>query len=222
MSDDANNAPQGNENTDGAQGSADSHADKIYGQQGSEGQEGQEGQEGTEGTQDDTTKQDQDDQGGDSGQDDDSQDDLELSLSEDSLLSDDDLEGIRDFAEEHGLSKEAAQAVLQEKERLLKGWRDGIENAIDQRTNEFLEMSKKDQEIGGEGLAKNAERAKRAIQEFGSDELVSILNNSGYGNHPEIIRVFSKIGKLIEDDSIVMPGKSGAQKTHADILYGKN
>jgi hypothetical protein len=36
--------------------------------------------------------------------------------------------------------------------------------------------------------------AKRAVRAFGSDDLINILDTTGLGNHPEMIRTFVKIG----------------------------
>jgi len=36
--------------------------------------------------------------------------------------------------------------------------------------------------------------ARRALRSFGSDELSNLMNTSGLGNHPEMIRAFSRIG----------------------------
>ncbi len=42
--------------------------------------------------------------------------------------------------------------------------------------------------------------ASRAVQEFGGEELVKILNATGVGNHPSVIRAFMKIGGMIAED----------------------
>ena len=36
--------------------------------------------------------------------------------------------------------------------------------------------------------------ARRAVRAFGSEELTGLLDESGLGNHPEMIRAFAKIG----------------------------
>ena len=36
--------------------------------------------------------------------------------------------------------------------------------------------------------------ARRAVRAFGSDQLSDLLNETGLGNHPEMIRAFAKIG----------------------------
>lgn len=146
----------------------------------------------------------------------------EISLSKDSKLKQDDVDSVLGFAKEHNLSNEVAQKILAEKESQVDQFMEGLKSEHERRTQQWLEDSTNDPEIGGEKLKLSAERAKRAIEAFGTPELSEALDTTGYGNHPEVVKIFSKIGQLIEDDKIVMPGKSGVARSQADILYGNN
>jgi hypothetical protein len=48
------------------------------------------------------------------------------------------------------------------------------------------------------------------------------LNESGFGNHPEMIRLMAKVGKAIGEDSGFCP-RSGRpdKKTDAELFYGR-
>lgn len=63
--------------------------------------------------------------------------------------------------------------------------------------------------------------AVRAADEFGGKELRQLLEESGLGNHPVIVRTFNGIGKRISEDNCA-GGLSNAQgdKTFAEALYG--
>jgi hypothetical protein len=72
------------------------------------------------------------------------------------------------------------------------------------------------------GKAENLATAKKTIDTFGTPELRDLLNATGLGNHPEVIRMALKIGKAISEDTFVT-GRSGGNvppRSHADILYG--
>lgn len=71
---------------------------------------------------------------------------------------------------------------------------------------QWIEASKTDKEFGGEALSENLGVAKRALEAFASPELRTMLNTSGLGNHPEVIRLFNRVGKAISEDGRVVTG----------------
>lgn len=63
--------------------------------------------------------------------------------------------------------------------------------------------------------------AVRAADAFGGPELRALLEETGLGNHPVIVRTFNEIGKRISED--VSSGgnpSAGADKTFTEALYG--
>ena len=67
----------------------------------------------------------------------------------------------------------------------------------------WAEQVKTDNEIGGDKLAENLGVARKALEAFGTPELRDVLNATGLGNHPEVIRAFYKVGKAISEDRFV-------------------
>lgn len=43
--------------------------------------------------------------------------------------------------------------------------------------------------------------ARLAVKEFGSDNLVQILDSTGLGSHPEVVKLFAAIGEKLGDDT---------------------
>ena len=72
------------------------------------------------------------------------------------------------------------------------------------------EQSKTDPEIGGAKFAENLAVAKKALDTFGSPELTQLLDSTGLGNHPEVIRAFMRAGQKISSGPVVH-GSAGAQ-----------
>jgi len=68
----------------------------------------------------------------------------------------------------------------------------------------WVESVKTDKEIGGDKLNENLAVARKAMETFGSPELKDVLNMTGFGNHPAIIKAFYKIGQAISQDQIVV------------------
>jgi hypothetical protein len=54
---------------------------------------------------------------------------------------------------------------------------------------------------------------------FATPELRTLLNESGLGNHPEIIRAFYRAGKAISEDGFVAGGHKATDKGDAKRLY---
>ena len=93
----------------------------------------------------------------------------------------------------------------------------------------WAETSKSDREFGGEKLSENLSVAKKALDAFGTNELRALLNESGLGNHPEVIRFMFRAGKAISEDRMVT-GTAGQAKPAgprsfadlADALYSNS
>jgi hypothetical protein len=122
----------------------------------------------------------------------------------------------------HGLSQEAAQDLINTEVAKAQAADTQRTEAFNQLTKDWLEASKVDKEIGGEAFTQNIAHARLALTQFGTPELNELLSGYGIGNHPEVIRVFTRIGKLLKEDQ---PGKIGSapqvKKDRVDILYGE-
>ncbi len=65
-------------------------------------------------------------------------------------------------------------------------------------------------------------RAVRAADAFGGPELRQLLEETGLGNHPAIVRTFAAVGKRIaEDISVVGTAQASTDKTFTQALYAK-
>jgi hypothetical protein len=69
--------------------------------------------------------------------------------------------------------------------------------------DDWRQQATTDKEFGGDQLNANLAVAKKAMDAFGTPELTKLLNESGLGNHPEVIRVFYRAGKAISEDGFV-------------------
>jgi hypothetical protein len=78
------------------------------------------------------------------------------------------------------------------------------------------EAVKTDQEIGGAKLDENLAVARRAVDAFGSPALKELLNTTGLGNHPEVVKAFYKAGKAISEDGFVR-GQPKGPATESDL-----
>lgn len=102
------------------------------------------------------------------------------------------------------LTQEGAQSLL---DVVLPKLGEVAQTRLAQARTEWHEAAKKDPTIGGESFETNLAIANKAFNSFGDDELRSILETSGLGNHPAMLRLFHKIGSQISEDSLVTGGR---------------
>lgn len=118
------------------------------------------------------------------------------------------------------LSQEAAQKVFEEMAPAIQAHQVAQVQAV---TAEWAKQSTADPEFGGEKLQENLAVAKKALDTFGTPELRNLLNESGLGNHPDVIRFMYRAGRAISEDKFVVAGASQAKaKDPAEILFGGN
>lgn len=129
-----------------------------------------------------------------------------------------DTEAVSEFsgiAKELGLDQAGAQKVAdvavkmaqrqaEQHVRLVEGW---------------AEQVKADKEIGGDKLEENLAVARKARDAFGSDELKQLLDSTGVGNHPAVVRFFYKVGKSISEDGMIRAAQQGAPVDQAKRLF---
>lgn len=83
----------------------------------------------------------------------------------------------------------------------------------------WVESVKADKDIGGDKLEENLGIARKALDTFGTPELRDVLNASGLGNHPEVIKAFVKAGKAISEDKFVAGAPKGSDTDPARKLF---
>ena len=121
-------------------------------------------------------------------------------------------ENFRQLAHEIGLNNDQANALFNAYVDSIAGQEESESEAFDQFEVENTQALQK--EWGGD-FDKNVELARRAFMNFATPEAVEIMEQTGLGNHPEILKVFSRVGELLQEDS-VLPGSS------TPILGGMN
>lgn len=128
-----------------------------------------------------------------------------------------------EVARELNLSQEAAQRVL---DAMAPKMAERQVAQIEAVQRGWIDSAKSDKEFGGEKLPENLGVAKKALDAFGTTELRTLLNESGLGNHPEVIRFMFRAGKAISEDRMVTGGRGEAKSAGprsfndlADALY---
>lgn len=145
----------------------------------------------------------------------------DLKVPEGSVLSDEALQKITDYAKANKLSQEAAQKMVEVQSEAVSEHSKNLQDQFKQISEDWKTQASQDKEYGGDGFSRNVEMAHRVVDRFATPEFKQALNDSGFGNHPELLRVFVRIGKAMSEGSLVTASAgTKIQKTPEEIMYG--
>jgi len=133
----------------------------------------------------------------------------EFKAPEDQEFDPDVLKAYGEVARELDLSQEAAQKVL---DKVAPALAEQQTKYVQEVAKQWRDASVSDKEFGGEKLNENLAVAKKALDTFGTPELRALLDQSGLGSHPELIRAFYRAGKSISEDTFVAGGNTKGDK----------
>lgn len=127
------------------------------------------------------------------------------------------LDAYGEVARELNLPQESAQKVIDKVAPVLASRQAEAVKAV---RAEWVQTTKTDAEIGGDHFQATEANVARAMKAFGTPALAALLDQSGLGDHPEVVRVLARAGKAISEDGFVPGGKrSTADETPAKRLF---
>ncbi len=121
-------------------------------------------------------------------------------------------------ARELGLSNVSAQKLLEISYRNTQAHR----KAHQQQVELWGEEVRQDRELGGPAMEATLAYAKAGLARFDPERQVfGILQETGYANHPQVIRFLAAIGKAHAEDGVFLGAAAPAQTPRHERLYGK-
>ncbi|MES1971649.1 MAG: peptidase [Pseudomonadota bacterium] len=128
---------------------------------------------------------------------------------------------------ELGLSNEQANKLMPVAGQFAQGLLDRhnrqILGQVQADRKAWLDAAQADPEIGGRHWATTIGTAARALDALGltrGSPFRVLLDESGLGNHPEMIRAFQRVGKAIGEDAFERSsGIHHAKRDRAETLY---
>lgn len=133
----------------------------------------------------------------------------------DTELADD----IKATAKELGLTQSQAQKLADLALKRTESAQSQQAEMLAQARDEWAGQAKADKEFGGDAIEANLATARKALDTFGTPELKALLNESGLGNHPEVIRFFYRSGKAISEDRVIRGGAAGQPTDPAKRMF---
>jgi hypothetical protein len=122
-----------------------------------------------------------------------------IETSKDAGLKEEFLNQYKEQAHKLGVLPKQAQALLDWFSGTNKAELDRMTEESTRTQQERMEELKKE---WGEGYEKNILKAQAAFKEFGDDDVKSYLEETGLGNDPKLIKLFSKIGDTLSEDKL--------------------
>lgn len=80
-----------------------------------------------------------------------------------------------------------------------------------------------DAEIGQNNLNITRENCQKALARYGNDELNTLLEATGLGANPTVIKFLNNIGKSISNDQNFIGGerKTNDEPDYLELMYGR-
>jgi hypothetical protein len=103
---------------------------------------------------------------------------------------------------------EAAQQIVDIQANMAKEAMKAHETAVETARNKWVDEITKDTKLGGEKLKETIHVANQALDKVGTEGFKALLKRTGLGDHPEVIRLFHKVGQMLGDDKSVFGGPS--------------
>ena len=157
-------------------------------------------------------------------------------------MNDEQVSDVTTFAKDLGLDQAGAQKAVDKPLEMMGKVRDRGMQAQEAMHSEWATETRNDKEFGGSNLSENIAGARKAMNSFSEPavndgkpvlhqdgpmkgqqmtEMEVFMNDSGWGNHPAVIRVFHRISKAMSEDSFVTGSLAppSTKKTQAEVMY---
>lgn len=125
------------------------------------------------------------------------------------------------IAKELGLTQDQAQKLVDF--QIARGTQATTEHAaaVKALVDGWADQTRADKEIGGVKFAENVGLATQALDKFGTPALRKALDDSGMGNHPEVVRFLSRVGATTKEDGFASGNNGGgnSQRSAASVLF---
>lgn len=135
-------------------------------------------------------------------------------------LDKDRLAAVTPIFKELDLSQKGAQKLVDFHAGMVQKQTVEAQTRWDEMQADWKKQTTSDPEIGGKELAANAAFARAALKEFGTPELNAAADMLGWGNHPEFLRGWARVGRAISEDKLRVGKEAGnADKPVANRMF---
>ena len=137
-------------------------------------------------------------------------------IPKDMATNDDAVKWGRDTFHKHGLTPKQAAGIFGDYIAFSQGQIKALDDVLTKDRTQSETALKA--ELGG-AYDEHVELSGRGTVWAGGDALVELLNDTGLGNHPVVIKAFSKIGKEVGEDASHGGGRTPMKLTPAEAKH---
>lgn len=120
------------------------------------------------------------------------------------------------------LTQEQADKLVSVYTEQLNHSQEAQQQAKTLQAEEYVKTLKADKEFGGAAFDSNVSTALSAVNKFASDDVKQVLNETGLGNHPAIVKMFHQIGTAISEDSFSGNSQTEEPKYNYQTLFANS
>ena len=115
-------------------------------------------------------------------------------------------QNFRNQAHQLGLSQKQASELM--------NWYSEVQSGVDSSDDEDFASEQVQwvadlQKEWGDSYIKNTKLAERAFRQFGSEDALEVMNATGLGSHPSLVKMFSQIGQFLAEDGQLTGNQQG-------------
>lgn len=123
------------------------------------------------------------------------------------------------LARELNLSQEAAQKLVDIYASRMSALGSAQQAQALQQRQGWEAAVRSDKDLGGQNLESTLNAGKQALKQFGTPELVNLLNHTGLGSNPEFVRFCATVGKAMAEDTFHRGGSGSVAGDPSQRLF---
>lgn len=132
------------------------------------------------------------------------------------------LKGLNEVCKSANLNEEQANAVMAYMQSNYTSFVAQQQEAMQAQAKTWIGEFQADKEFGGDKFDASLADAQRALATFDKSGTVSkMLRETGYGNNPDVLRIFARVGRALGEDQLIGKGGGAEQKPLEERLFKK-
>lgn len=130
------------------------------------------------------------------------------------------LKGLNEVCKSANLNEEQAKAVMAYMQGNYTSFVAQQQEAMQAQAKTWIGEFQADKEFGGDKFNASLADAQRALATFDEGGTVSkMLAETGYGNNPDVLRIFARVGRALGEDKLIGNGSGGESVPLEDRLF---
>lgn len=145
----------------------------------------------------------------------------ELTLPDENPLGETGVANIEALAREFDLSNDEAQKLVDLQLGAVQAVTEAAQAAYVKQGDTWHQEITADTEFGGEHLKATLDDANRVLKEFADGEFVDELKDTPYANHPGLVRMLARVGKLMREGNYVPGDQAPSEQSMEQRWYSQ-